>query len=60
MSKQSKGRTRKHGATFKPVSLARYLNWPKARLGGRWWKDLAQHFGLTGPQVAARILSWME
>ena len=55
MKRQSRNRGRKSGATFKTVSLAGRFNWPKGRLAGRWWRQLAQRVR-EYPQ--GRVTAW--
>ncbi len=42
MSKRASSQQRKPPASFKAVSLARYSNWPRGRLAGPWWRELAE------------------
>jgi len=42
MSKRSVGSKNRFGATFRRVSLDRYLNWPPRQVRGSWWRELEQ------------------
>ena len=43
MTSPDKGGKREFGATCKTVSLAKCFNWPRGRIAGPWWRELAGH-----------------
>lgn len=43
MAKHSSARRRSFGATFKPINLGRYFNWPIGAVRGKWWKVVVEH-----------------